>query len=290
MSRDSNGNYTLPTGNPVITDTVIDSVWANDTMNDLAATMTASLDRDGKGSMRAPLRTPDGNRTTPTFSFTLEPSSGLYRFGDGDVRVSVLNSDVLRLTENIDLRFFGTADLIMTDGVVRLNNTDFQITGGVYSFDATGLVTSGGALYIGALIDNEKVLTNQNITAAEIPFDNAVVGVLPATNVQTAIDQLTAGSANNYGSVSWAGGGTLLAGSLNILTDSSTFFLPPASSTQVGTVIGIALPSTYNGQTPLVQRSGADIITWEQGNDTELLFQSPATIQLTSNGVDTWEY
>jgi hypothetical protein len=49
MSRDSNGNYSLPVGNPVVTLTVISSSWANTTMSDLATAMTASLDRSGNG-------------------------------------------------------------------------------------------------------------------------------------------------------------------------------------------------------------------------------------------------
>ena len=36
MSRDGTGLYSLPSGNPVITDTLITSVWANVTMADIA--------------------------------------------------------------------------------------------------------------------------------------------------------------------------------------------------------------------------------------------------------------
>jgi hypothetical protein len=36
MPRDVNGNYTLPSGNPVVTNTLISSVWANTTLSDVA--------------------------------------------------------------------------------------------------------------------------------------------------------------------------------------------------------------------------------------------------------------
>lgn len=55
MSRASNGNYALPAGNPVIPSTVIESAWANNTLNDLAEAMTDSLSRTGKGVMQADL-------------------------------------------------------------------------------------------------------------------------------------------------------------------------------------------------------------------------------------------
>lgn len=48
MPRDSNGNYTLPTdSNPVITDTVIESTWANETLEDVGNALTNSLAADG---------------------------------------------------------------------------------------------------------------------------------------------------------------------------------------------------------------------------------------------------
>src|SRR6187399_3289512 len=58
MARDASGTYFLPTGphgNPVQTGTVIESLWANQTMDDLAAGLTDSLSRSGKGGMAAPL-------------------------------------------------------------------------------------------------------------------------------------------------------------------------------------------------------------------------------------------
>lgn len=53
MSRDSNGNYNLPAGNPVIAGTVITTSWANPTMSDIGAALTDSLSRSGKGGMGA---------------------------------------------------------------------------------------------------------------------------------------------------------------------------------------------------------------------------------------------
>lgn len=79
MPRANNGVYTLPnTYNPVAANTVILAAWANTTLNDVAAVLTASLDRDGRGSMRAALRLFDGLVGTPGLSWGSEPSTGLY--------------------------------------------------------------------------------------------------------------------------------------------------------------------------------------------------------------------
>ena len=63
MSRDSQGLYTLPPGNPVVAGTLIESVRANTTMNDIAQALTNSLPRDGSAPMLGPLTLPSGDPT-----------------------------------------------------------------------------------------------------------------------------------------------------------------------------------------------------------------------------------
>lgn len=56
MPRNGSGVYSLPGGiNPVVTQTLITSNWANTTMNDLAAAITASIARDGQSPPTANL-------------------------------------------------------------------------------------------------------------------------------------------------------------------------------------------------------------------------------------------
>jgi len=55
MSRNGSGTYTLPAGNPVVSQTIISSTWANNTMNDLASAMTDSVAADGQTPMTGPL-------------------------------------------------------------------------------------------------------------------------------------------------------------------------------------------------------------------------------------------
>lgn len=55
MPRNSFGVYELPDSNPVVSGTIIESVWANETMDDIAAAITGSLALDGTSTMIAPL-------------------------------------------------------------------------------------------------------------------------------------------------------------------------------------------------------------------------------------------
>jgi hypothetical protein len=48
MSRNGTGVYSLPAGNPVVTNTTISSTWANTTLTDIATALTGSLASDGQ--------------------------------------------------------------------------------------------------------------------------------------------------------------------------------------------------------------------------------------------------
>ena len=96
MPRNSTGDYSLPVGNPVEPGEIIESIWANTTMDDIAIALTDSLDRNGQGGMLAPFKFADGSRSAPGAAWANEPSTGLYRAGSGDLRMSVRNNDVMR--------------------------------------------------------------------------------------------------------------------------------------------------------------------------------------------------
>jgi len=96
MSRNASGTYSLVSGNPVVTGTVIASAWANTTMADISTELTDSLSRSGKGGMLAPLKVANGAVGAPTMSFTNFPASGLYMAGAGDVRMAITGVDRMR--------------------------------------------------------------------------------------------------------------------------------------------------------------------------------------------------
>ena len=98
MPRDNNGNYTLPSGNPVIPGTIIAASWANPTMADIGQALTDSLDRFGRGGMQSPIRFPDGSLGVPSVSFANEITTGMYRAGNSDLRIGVSGASKVRFT------------------------------------------------------------------------------------------------------------------------------------------------------------------------------------------------
>ena len=98
MSRDTNGNYTLPAGNPVVTDTLITPAWGNGTCSDLGAEITNSLDRSARGGMLAQLKLVDGYAGLPGIAFVAETTSGLYRISAGLLGLSLIGSEILRVS------------------------------------------------------------------------------------------------------------------------------------------------------------------------------------------------
>ncbi len=119
MPRDSAGNYSLVSGNPVQSGEVISSSWANNTLDDVAVALSDSLDRNGRGGMLAPFRFSDGTSLLPGASWVNETTTGFYRFDGGDLRVAVLTQDVMRwqtsgvqIWDSTDMQW----DNILTDG------------------------------------------------------------------------------------------------------------------------------------------------------------------------------
>ena len=113
MSRDGNGNYTLPLG-AVATGEVIASTWANTSLDDIAAAMTDSLARSGNGGMLAPFRATDGTINAPSLSFNNETNSGVYRSSAGDYRLCVNGKDKARIRDVNGMAAFQVFDLAGT--------------------------------------------------------------------------------------------------------------------------------------------------------------------------------
>lgn len=116
MSRDSNGNYTLPGAyNPVVAGTVITDLWANTTLDDVKVALTDSLSRSGKGGMTAPFRLTDGTVSAPAFSFNTETTTGFYRAAAGDIRITVQGADAAQFTaSNIRFKIAGSDSLTLS--------------------------------------------------------------------------------------------------------------------------------------------------------------------------------
>lgn len=153
MPRNSSGAYSLPAGNPVISNTLIETNWANPTMADIGQALTESLDRYGRGGMLAPFRLFDGTVTAPALSFASETSTGIYRTTAGTWNLSILGVNVFGATATgvtivPPTTFQGTATF--NSPALRAVDpaTGNELTRKTYVDNAISAATGGGLTYV----------------------------------------------------------------------------------------------------------------------------------------------
>lgn len=151
MPRDSNGTYTLPAGNPVVSGTTISSTWANSTLSDIATALTDSLSRDGEGSMAAPLQLADGSIGAPGLTWANETTTGWYRAGSGDIRFAISGGDKTQITTNGFAVTPGTAALPSYTFIGDTDTGMYRSGANEISFSTNGTVkvtiaSAGGVL------------------------------------------------------------------------------------------------------------------------------------------------
>ena len=76
MPRDGSGVFTLAAGNPVVTNTVIASAWANTTLSDIAAQLNNVFTRDGLLGPTGPFKIVDGTVAAASGPRLLRASRG----------------------------------------------------------------------------------------------------------------------------------------------------------------------------------------------------------------------
>lgn len=74
----------------------------------------------------------------------------------------------------------------------------------------------------------------------------------------------------------------------NELQDGSAFVVPLAAGVPANWYIDVTLPSRYRAFRPALARSGSDVFADGINTDTEIEFEGPTTIRLTSDGVSEW--
>jgi hypothetical protein len=212
MPRNSSGVYQLPAGNPVVSGTLIESVWANATMSDVAQALTDSLDRYGRSTMAAPLLANDGTMAAPGVAFGSEASSGLYRKSSKVLGISVGGTDVVTYTQ---------AGITLPKGIVG----DFTMTGGIAVGPGRGIsgtgTTSGGWTVgpldaaLGSLLLNGTAAATATLDINAMPVDGtspAAVRLFRSTNTTgTRQFQIMRGDGSNTSDHLLASGATAVS-------------------------------------------------------------------------------
>lgn len=153
-ARNSSGTYSLTSGNPVVAGTTITASNENAFRADVAAEITDSLSRSGKGGMTASLKLSNGTSSAPAWAFTSDTNTGMYRTGS-DAIALVCGATTAQTWASTGAIFplvaTANAGLVVTnsagvDGIVATGSgvgRAIVATGGGTS--AAGISTTGGA-------------------------------------------------------------------------------------------------------------------------------------------------
>jgi hypothetical protein len=161
MPRNSSGTYTLPLPE-VVANTIIESAWANTTLDDLAQSTTDSLDRYGRGAMAAALRLVDGSVTVPSWGFSTETNTGMYRPVAGEIGITVLGTQVGKFSAN---GFQGAID----GDIAGTPNFEGMVT---FDADTDAIVLSG--LNAGIVWSNDGGVT-ENVAIRHTDANSSVL-------------------------------------------------------------------------------------------------------------------
>jgi len=257
MPRDNNGNYTLATGNPVQAGTVIQSVWANQTMEDIGSALSDSLDRYGRGGMLAPFFFTDGAVNAPGASFTNEPSSGLYRVALGDVRMSILAEDVMRwqvsgvqIWNSIDSQWEGVAtgsDISALEADIATNTSNISTNASNISTNTSDI--SSNASNISTNTSDISALEANTVSSGTGLTGGGAISANPALALDTAYTDARYLSGNQTitltGDVTGSGSTTIstTVGNNSHTHTGSTISALDASDTTTGTFATARIPS-----------------------------------------------
>jgi hypothetical protein len=158
MSRNGSGTYSLPAGNPVVSQTVISSTWANNTMNDIASALTGSVASDGQTPMTGPLNM-NSNKVTNLATGTVNGDAVNFSqfntptFGGA----ATFNSTITVLGNGT---FSGTGYVKLPDGTTAQRPASYTV--GAIRYNTTLQQFEGYSAYSGQTISS---ITNSTTTA-----------------------------------------------------------------------------------------------------------------------------
>lgn len=186
MPRDSGGTYTLPASNPVISGTIIESSWANNTMGDIGNEITDSLSRTGNGAMLAPLRVVDGSASTPSLTFVSDVGTGRSLTSNGVMVDSVSGVEQVRYTAaGVEI-----ANALTSAGLTNtgdLNNTGtVAVTGAITATDnVTAYLTSDERLKTDIREISDPLTKVETLRA--VTYDKVIDKVTGITHFETGL-------------------------------------------------------------------------------------------------------
>jgi hypothetical protein len=150
-----------------------------------------NLDASVAALTTGPIKAPsDGTVGAPAFSFVSDATSGLYRAGAGDYRVSILGADTLQLQSGA-ITVSGTGTLNLAGGSTKL------LAGGVAVFPLQS-ANIGSQQVTSAAIANNTITNTQiaNNTIGATQITNGAIGTTQLASGAVAIGNIAADTGN----------------------------------------------------------------------------------------------
>jgi hypothetical protein len=225
MSRNGSGTYTLPAGNPVVTGTTISTTWANNTLNDIAATLTDSVAADGQTPMTGDLDL-NSNKIVNLAAGTIAGDAVEYSqfVAATSTAVAITGGTINGTTIGETTRSSGKFTTLQANGATTLTST-LAVTGaatlsstlgvtGIATFSANSAFNGTGALKIPAGTTGEQ--------------PSPVAGMIRYNSTTTLFEgygtswaSLGGGAAGSNTQIQYNNSG-VLAGSANLTFDGTT--------------------------------------------------------------------
>lgn len=291
MSRNGAGTYSLPAGNPVTTGTTISSSWANNTLSDIATTLTASLAYDGQTNpvanlpMAGYIHTGVGNAVNRNnYAVAGQVQDGTYSTLTGVTGTdTIVGSAAINLTSYAAGQFFN----FVSAGA----NTTTSVTLNINGIGAKNITKNGStALAIGDIASGAMISVIYDGTQFQLQtgvsgvttFSGGTTGLTPATATKGAITLAGTLATANGGTnlTSFTSGGALYATSTSALT---TGTLPVASGGTGATTGGAAINNLLTPTT-----AGNCIFTSDGTNwsSAAKLFRGTAVASTSGTSID----
>lgn len=195
MSRNGNGTYNLPAGNPVSSGTVITAAWANSSLSDIAAALTGSIASDGQTPVTGNLNMA-GNKVTNLGAGTLATDAAnlaqvttAAAITGGNINGTPIGQTTpaagsfTTLTANDDVTFTSTGSMKVPTGTLAQRNRNTQ---GLLRFNSTYgyfegcvTVTAGAAISTITRVTTTATLTTSTNHGLSTGTFVTVSGAIP---------------------------------------------------------------------------------------------------------------
>jgi hypothetical protein len=300
-SRNSQGVYTLPSGNPVVSGSTISSTWANTTLSDIRSEMTNSLDRGGRGAMTAALQHSTGSCAAPSVTFSADTDVGLWRSTTNTTEMCAATTAVMKWTTTGT-----TAETLLTTqaGVVSTNASGSDVISATATGAASGVV--GTASTTVGSYGIEGVATTQIAVSGTATSGRGVVG---EATTGYAVYGLASGSGTGVVGTSDSGpGGDFVSTNsyaVKIGTGNARFYASNPSATTAftnmvtptnivkawGKLTGTTINAGFNLTSAAYAGTGSKCVTVTIGDDMNHATDYGVTATINYNpGADTTAY